>query len=187
MEIWKDIKNYEGLYQVSNEGRVRSLDHITLQKNFKGRMVQTKYKGRILTHGKGLKNYWRMTLSKNNVLKRFFLHQLVADAFIPNPDNKPYVDHIDGNPENNKVENLRWATTLENNRNPITLERLRESKKGYTNNEVKKVARCNDNWDVLEIYDSLKDARRKGYCNVRYAIYKAQSHMHNGFKWKFIN
>lgn len=186
VEEWRPIQDYEGLYEVSDWGRVRSLDHIVLQNN-KGKLVETHYKGRILTHGKGRKNYWRITLCKNNVTEKIFLHQLVAQAFIPNPEDKKYIDHIDGNPENNFVDNLRWCTYLENNRNPVTVERLRESKVGYTNEKQQKVARCDDEWNILEVYDSMKDARRKGYCNVRYAIYTSKSHIHNGFKFKFVN
>lgn len=186
VEEWRPINGYEGLYEVSDWGNVRSLDHTVIQRNFKGRYVETHYKGKILTHGRGRKNYMRMTLCKNNVTERKWLHRLVAEAFIPNPSNKPFIDHRDGNPQNNNVENLQWVTTKENNNNPITLERLRESKIGCKNRETKKVARCDAVWNILEVYDSLKDARRKGFCNVHYAVYQSRTHYSGGFFWKFI-
>ncbi len=186
IEEWRPIKDYEGLYEVSDWGRVRSLDHVVKQKNWVGRIVETHYKGKMLTHGKQRKNYWRITLCKNNVTEKRFLHQMVAEAFIPNHDNKPCIDHIDGDPSNNCVWNLRWCTTLENNNNPVTLKRLSEAKKGYTNRAVRKVARCDDYWNILQIYDSMKDARRKGFCNVYNAIYNSKTHYSGGYLWKFL-
>ena len=102
-EEWKDVKNYEGLYQVSNFGRLKSL----------------KYgKERILKANKDRYGYLFVRLCKDVKPKMCLIHRLVAEAFIPNPDNLPTVDHIDRNPLNNTVENLRWAdwSTQNNNR-----------------------------------------------------------------------
>lgn len=186
VEEWRPIKDYEGLYEVSDWGNVRSLDHIVYQKN-KKKVCETHYKGRLLKFIIGAKNYYRVALCKNNKVKKYFVHQLVARAFIPNPEKKVYIDHLDGDPTNNCITNLKWCTHKENNNNPVTLERLSLAKIGYVNREVKPVARCDENWVVLEIYPSMKDARRNGFCNVHHAIYKSQTHIHNGFKWKFIN
>lgn len=103
-EVWKDIPNYEGLYQVSNLGRVKSLS-----KNIKGR----NYKEIIKVPSLGGKGYYRLPLCKNGKNKYFYIHRLVAKAFIPNFNNKPTVDHIDRNKLNNEVSNLRWATYKE--------------------------------------------------------------------------
>jgi hypothetical protein len=105
VEIWRDIKDYEGLYQVSNLGRVRSVDHYVNYKNIKKRLIL----GKILNLNKDNRGYYVVTLSKDNVRKNYSVHRLVAEAFIPNPDNLPTVDHIDRNRLNNNVENLRWA------------------------------------------------------------------------------
>ena len=87
IEIWKDIKDYEGLYQVSNLGRVRSLDRVVLQKNGFLKTI----KGKILSPNKcgSLKygGYLFIGLSKESVVKRKYIHRLVAEAFIPNPNN----------------------------------------------------------------------------------------------------
>ena len=96
-EIWKDIKGYEGIYQVSNFGRIKS-----------------SYTKRILKGGKNKAGYLLVGLYKQGVLSRKSIHRLVAEAFIPNPDNKPEVNHIDENKTNNMVSNLEWMTAKEN-------------------------------------------------------------------------
>lgn len=101
IEVWKDIKGYEGLYQVSNLGRVKSLKHL---------------KEYFLTYRIEGKGYASVALFKGTVSSRksYKVHRLVADAFIPNPENKPQINHKDGNKLNNSVENLEWVTNQEN-------------------------------------------------------------------------
>ena len=121
MEEWRDIKGYEGLYQVSNRGKVRSLNYGNTGKIRE--ISQRTNKG----------GYQDVTLHKNGKKKTLTVHRLAAIAFIPNPDNKPEVDHIDTNPSNNNVDNLRWVTSLENRHNPITLQHRRENVTGNKN------------------------------------------------------
>lgn len=115
-EIWKDIAGYEGLYQVSNIGRVRSLNY-----------RRTKGLVHILRPGRHLNGYLYVNLGRHIDGKwegrNHRIHRLVAEAFIPNPENKREVDHCDGNINNNSAVNLRWATPTENMRNPITLSK----------------------------------------------------------------
>ena len=96
-EEWKDIKGYEGLYQVSNLGMVYS---------FKS----NKYLKKLNNTG----GYLRVQLCKHGKVTNQSIHRIVAEAFIPNPDNKPQVNHIDENKENNMVSNLEWVTAKEN-------------------------------------------------------------------------
>lgn len=103
-EIWKDIPNYEGLYQISNLGRVKSLPR-------KG--TNTK-KERILKFAKSNKNYLIAILTKHNKRNAKSVHRLVAEAFIPNPNNFPQVNHKDENRHNNCVDNLEWCTNRYN-------------------------------------------------------------------------
>ena len=110
-EIWKDIKGYEGLYQVSNLGRVKSL----------GRWVYKEYRGKrwqgekILKQIKNKFGYLRVYLYKNRKAKCYAIHRLVAQVFIPNPYNLPQVNHKDEDKSNNRVDNLEWCTSFYNN------------------------------------------------------------------------
>lgn len=111
MEIWKDVIGYEGLYQVSNLGRIKSV----YRKVFNpGLNVWRTQKERILKTVLDYKGYVRVTLSKKGKIKQHLLHRLVAKAFIPNPNRYPQINHIDENPQNNSVDNLEWCTNLYN-------------------------------------------------------------------------
>lgn len=101
LEEWKDIKGYEGLYQVSDLGRVRSLDRLSAD----GRRL----KGQFLKPYKNKGGYVCVTLCKNGQIKGFQIHRLVAEAFIPNPDNFPQVNHRNERRDDNKAFNLEWC------------------------------------------------------------------------------
>lgn len=125
VEIWKPVVGYEGLYECSSMGNVRSLD----------RYVNSKNGSFALKKGKTLKPY----VSKQGycivsiVDKVKKIHRIVAEAFIPNPENKPYIDHINTDKTDNRVENLRWVTPKENSNNPLTIKRASEVKIGNKN------------------------------------------------------
>ena len=134
VEEWKDIViekggqvfDYTGLYQVSNLGRVRSLDRI----DGMGRKVEEK----ILKLGNN-KGYQSVFLHKNGKAKIFQVHRLVATAFIPNPDNLPVVNHKDENPSNNCVDNLEWCTQKYNINYGTSIERMSKTLKGQKRSE----------------------------------------------------
>lgn len=100
-EIWKDVKNYEGAYMVSNLGRIKSLPR-------KGT------KGNILNPSRNNKGYCTVELTFKGKNRSTFVHRVVAENFIPNLKNLPEVNHIDGNKLNNNVENLEWVTKGQN-------------------------------------------------------------------------
>ena len=112
-EIWKPIKDFEGYYEVSNIGRVRSLNYKRTGKE------------KILKNIEDYKGYLEVVLTKNGKRKQFKVHRLVAEAFIPNPENKPCIDHINTIKSDNRVENLRWVTYKENSNNEKTLEKFK--------------------------------------------------------------
>jgi hypothetical protein len=102
MEIWKSIKGYEGIYEISNYGRVSSLPRKYLPK------------GKILDYGVNNIGYPRVNLCKNGKVKPYLVHRIIAKAFIPNPNNKPQINHINGIKTDNRLENLEWTTQSEN-------------------------------------------------------------------------
>lgn len=103
-EVWKDIVGYEGLYQVSNIGRVKSLDHYA-----SNGVKIILYSGRVLKQTKNKNGYYSVMFSKNSETKRKYVHRLVAEAFIENPNNLNEVNHKDESRTNNCVDNLEWC------------------------------------------------------------------------------
>ncbi len=112
IEIWKDIIRYETLYQVSNLGRV-------------------KRENKIRSHTSNGNGYLKVILYKNNIPKKYFIHRLIAEYFIPNPDNKPFVNHKDGSRDNNSIENLEWCNQSENTLHSINLNNTHRGISNY--------------------------------------------------------
>ena len=123
-EIWKDIHGYNGYYQVSNLGRVKSVDRVVLSSGFEQHRRE-----KILKQPKQTTGYSTVNLCVDNIRKRFLVHRLVAEAFIPNPDNMPHINHKDENKRNNCVENLEWCDPKYNNNYGTFKERISKSKK----------------------------------------------------------
>lgn len=158
-EVWRDIEGYEGLYQVSNLGRVKSL-------KLKG--VDRELILSLKARNKSPK-YLMVCLYKNKQRKHCLVHRLVAQTFIPNPQNKECVDHVDTDPSNNRVDNLRWCTIKENSNNNLTRKHKSESKKGRKHpsyihgliggkhQNAKKVICIT----TKEVFDSIVDAEKK--------------------------
>ena len=145
MVIWKDIKGYEGKYQISNKGRVRSLD-------YKG----TKKK-KLLKASTNKEGYIQIRLYKNGKGKTYFVHRLVAEAFILNPNNYPVVNHKDENKSNNSVDNLEWCTVEYNNTYGTRLERMSKTRS-------KAIRQLSLEGDLIKVWESASEvARVLGY------------------------
>lgn len=120
-EVWKDIEGYEGLYQVSNTGQVKSL-------NYKGHGVVKLLKQDIIHNG-----YKRVSLVKNGKKKNYLVHRLVAIAFLPNPHGYKEINHIDENKVNNMISNLEWCSRKYNMNYGTVIKRSSENRKGGKN------------------------------------------------------
>ena len=145
-EIWKDISGYEGRYKVSNLGNVKSLKYF--HHNKEALLVGG------IKHG-----YRQVILAKEYKVKYKSVHRLVAEAFIPNPCNKPQINHIDGNKLNNNVSNLEWCTQKENQEHAyrIGLQKSISTKKNKYSKKIKQYDLYNN---YLEKYDAIHEAAR---------------------------
>lgn len=113
-EIWMDIKGYEGRYQVSNLGRVKSIARIVVRTDG----AHTPIKETVRSQHENHKGYFKLNL--RGTLGDAFVHRLVAMAFIPNPENKEFVNHINGDKKDNRVENLEWVSAKENSEHAVS-------------------------------------------------------------------
>lgn len=162
-EIWKDVKGYEGLYQVSNMGRVRSLRRNIILKS-------------QITRG-----YKRVALCTNNIPKLYSVHRLVANAFIPNPNNYPCINHKDENKANNCISNLEWCTQEYNlNYGTGIAKRARSNSK--------KVLQFKPDGTFIKEWESIRDIERmtgysRGY--ISECCRGKQSYYAYGYIWKY--
>lgn len=180
MEEWKDIKGYEGLYQVSTLGRVRSLPR--------------KYspRERYLRPGIGTNGYLRVVLSKNGIVCDKDIHRLVAQAFIPNPDNMPFVNHKDEVKIHNQVENLEWCTPKYNVNYGGCLQRISESRKGQRlsaetidkirSKNMKKVMCI----ETGKVFDSIKSAEAATNATTICNALKGRIKTAGGYHWRYV-
>ena len=172
-EIWRDVVGYEGLYQVSNNGNVKSLSREV--NNGNGTYFT---KERILKPMENHKGYLGVELQD----KWHFIHRIVATTFIENPENKPQVNHIDCDKKNNRVENLEWCTNSENQihayKNGLN---VRSEESGRPK---QKIIQLDMNDNLIKIYESIADAEKEtGIKNISCVI-NGKRKKAGGFKWK---
>lgn len=147
-EIWKPVKGYEGLYEVSNLGRVRRLwpisGHYRMLKTF------------VRNHEQG---YWAVNLSKGGKMRTLSVHRLVAEAFIPNPNNLPEVNHKDENKSNSHVENLEWCTAKYNSNYGTGISRRAAKRRNHPKLSYP-VGQYDKEGNLIETYPSISEAER---------------------------
>lgn len=162
-EIWKDIQGYEGIYQASSYGRIKSIK---------------KNKNLIMKLGIHRDGYYKIKLCKNGDKKWYQVHRLIAKTFLPNENNYPCVNHKDENKLNNHIDNLEWCTTLYNNTYGTRIERVR-------NKCSKPIIQYDLNNNFIKEYPSLSEAHRQtkiwGICKCVYGIYKQAG----GYIWGY--
>lgn len=175
-EIWKDIKEYEGLYQVSNFGRVKSLNYNRTQNE------------KILKPGNDCLGYYRVSLSKCGKAKTKAIHRLVAETFIDNPNRYNYINHIDCNKTNNNVENLEWCTQKHNVQEARRYN-LREYTKGKDNANSKKLGQYDLKGNLKKIWDCTMDIQRQlGFKNCNISLNcQGKRKTAYGFKWRYLD
>ena len=144
-EVWKAIPGYEGIYEASNFGRIKSVERVV-----EGRWGPTVIREHLLKPNNVHDGYQQVKFCVGNERSQQLVHRLIASAFLPNPDNLPQVNHKDGNPENNNVENLEWCTAAENSQH-----RSRVLKKWV--GHPKKPVKC---LDTGKVYESSHHASR---------------------------
>lgn len=183
-EIWKDIEGYEGLYQVSNFGRVQSLDRVVNSKRGWSKFV----KGRELRLAKHHYGYSQVSLLKNNRSKSAWVHSLVAKAFLPNPKGYPMINHIDEDKSNNLVTNLEWCDARHNARHGSCIARISMAQRNDPKKSlpVKQIDAISG--EVLTVYPSIAEAARCtgiGENAIRCVVkHKPHCFTAGGYKWE---
>ncbi|MBO7526481.1 MAG: HNH endonuclease [Clostridia bacterium] len=160
-EIWKPIKDYENLYEISNFGVIRK--------------VKTKRPLKVFYRTNG---YYTTSLCKNYKVTMIYLHRIIAETFIPNPNNLPCINHKDGNKTNNDLSNLEWCTYSDNNRHAYET--------GLKN--CKKVAQYDIDGNLINIYNSVINASKE--TNISQANISScalgKRNKAGGFIWKYL-
>lgn len=161
IEVWSDVLGYEGLYEVSNFGRVRR-------------------NGKILKPAMMRNGYLRVDLYKNGIAKHSALHRLVALAFLPNPDNLPYINHKDEDKTNNSIDNLEWCTPLYNSNYGKSRQKISESK-------YKPVLQYDLNGKFIKEYPSIQKAAEELSISATHIshVCKGSRNKTGGYIWKY--
>ena len=174
LEVWKPVKNYEGLYEVSNFGRVRSLDrYVRLGGKQKSNQLVLK-KGKILSERDNGHGYKAVHLTVNQITKDKYVHRLVAQAFLDNPNNLPEVNHKDENKANNCLDNLEWCTSQYND---------------YYGNHLKTNSKPVIMYDLqmnfIDEFKSISEAEKVTGARGISAVCNGKRHTAGGYIWRY--
>lgn len=179
-EEWKPVEGYEGLYEVSNLGNVKSLYGKTRICDKANCIMRKKFDNR---------GYYRVNLHKDGKCKAELLSRIIAKAFIPNPENLPMVGHFDDNKLNNSVENLYWTNAAENNRHNGKLEKFHEAHRKNIDVirkklSIKVVGTSIDGTERIT-FDSMQQAKRVGFDVGKISMcINRKRNSHKGYIWE---
>ena len=180
MEVWRDVRGYEGVYRVSNLGRVKRIGQYT---NQTGTSWDSE---KILRPAHNNNGYCFVQLSRNNVVSRKYVHRLVAEAFIENPDKKPTVNHKNCDKSDNRVGNLEWATYRENN--DYAIQMMKNSGGNKRNNTSSRVVQQLDlQGNVIREYPSYREAERQTGISAIDKVCAGAKYRKTagGYKWRY--
>ena len=191
MKVWKDIIGFEGVYQISNNGNIRSVDR--KQISSAGRTIS--YKGQIIKQTPNSKGYLRVLLSKSNVKKYYFVHRLVALHFVnnSNPNLNNVVNHLDSNYLNNNASNLEWTTLKGNSQHALKNGRLNRTKEWveHLKKGLEWTTKAIEAYDpitgeIKEKFSKLSECKDKGYeASSVCMCCKGKRKHHRGLCWRY--
>lgn len=182
-EIWKDVVGYEGFYKVSNKGNVHSVN----RRDSRG----IKCGGRALKPAYTKAGYLKVVLCKNGMRYYKMLHRLVAETFIPNPNNYTFINHIDNNPQNNIINNLEWCTQSYNIKYAYLYGNAKPTKGCFKKNNIpynrKKVNQYSLKNEYISTFNSIKEASQKTNTNAISISQccKNKQKTANGYIWRY--
>lgn len=167
-EVWKPVAGYEGIYEVSDCGRVRSLDRV-----IETARCSRRIRGRVLSPKNNTGGYQQVSLFRDGKRKDYLVSRLVAEAFCEHPEGNDVVNHLDNTPSNNRASNLEWTTHLGNAQHSVRQHRRR----------VRPVVRSDG-----RTYAKLRQVAEDGFCpGVVCRCCRGQLNTHKGFTWKYAN
>ena len=179
-EVWKDVPNYEGIYKASNFGRIKMVKRTLIDSL--GKKINKKE--HILKPRTG-NRYYMIALYKNGKREDLLLHRVIAQTFIPNPENKPFVNHKDENCFNNCSDNLMWCTQKENMNWGTINERMSKNSKSK-----RKVNQYDMNGNFIKQWDCMTDFYKSKGLKLKTGIIeccKGRRQSHMGYKWKYAD
>lgn len=186
MEIWKDIKGYEGLYEAATSGAIRSKERVIVLKDRAGKDRPCVYKSKVLKPCRRIyKNHTntlprlQVVLSKNGHTRSYDVHRLIAETFVDNPNGYETVNHKDGNTENNRADNLEWLPLADN---------IRHAFKNNLIHTMKPIAMIDPDTDeIVKVYAGESEAcRRNGLRQGKIRVAMQNGWKCRGYKWRYI-
>ena len=187
-EEWRPVVGYEDCYMVSNIGRIVVLGRLVKRKHRTGKDANYFMKPHLCSTSIAPSTpYRRMTFVRNGKKDTRLLHRIIAEAFLPNPNNLPCVDHIDDNPENSVASNLQWCSYKDNNSKEHHRIAASKSKIGTAAHNRKAVAQITMDGEIVKIFPSMTHAESEGFSHSAiFRVIHNKLKSHGGFKWMYL-